>query len=477
MSRFIKWLSLLTAAAVAIPASPRPAFSQGFAERERSLGAFPTIATAHPHASLSGSETAYAGSATPGLGHRPWGRQPDLASERIKVEAMRARSRRDALDLIKASRPKESVLTKPLPVSKSAPLTSAQTKQTTDAEAFILEVTGSLETGDELLDDNTLYDRYTFEGEAGQAVILTLTSADFDTYLILQNSAGENLSTNDDSSDVETNSSIVFVLPETGTYQVLANALYEGEGGDYQLTIIPTQADNSNIQASAAGQLITQGERLAEQGNYAEAIAAYEQALGLYREIGDQSEAAGALYLIGIAYYEQGQYETGLDYFKQFVDSDQGPGSSSVLGYGWYFVGLGHSQIQNYEAAIAAHETAIATFDALPEIPEMQEAKFIGRAVSSSGISDVYYQQGDKLNELFYTEQAIAALRELPPSPYFMTELNSLAILLGEVGRYEASLAAFEETITLSQELTDPDRELTARVGIGQLQRTKGYFA
>ena len=477
MSLLIKWLSLLTAAAVAIPASPRPAFSQGFAERERSPGAFDNIAKAHSHASLSGPEIADAGAATPGLGHRPWRRQPALVSELIKVEAMRARSRRDALELVKGSRQKDPVLTKVLPAKISISLTATQTKQTTEEGDVILDVAGRLETGDALLDDNTLYDRYTFEGEAGQAVILTLTSAEFDTYLILQNSAGANLSTNDDSSDVETNSSIVFVLPETGTYQVLANALYEGEGGDYQLSVILTQADNPNIQASAAGQLITQGERLAEQGNYAEAIAAYEQALNLYQAIGDQVEEAGALYLIGIAYYEQGQYETGLDYFKQFVDIDQGPGSSSGLGYGWYFVGLGYSQIQDFEAAIAAHETAIATFDALPDTPEMREAKFIGRAVSSSGISDVYYQQGDKLNELFYKEQGVGAWRELPTSPDFMTELNSLANLLGEVGRYEASLAAFEETITLSQELTDPDRELTARVGIGQLQRTKGYFA
>lgn len=413
---------------------------------------------------------------TSSLGTRHWGQQPDWVSDLSQAEAGRLRSRQEALDLITASRLDESGLVKARPVTMAAPLPAAQTKQTTDDGDVILDVAGRLEKGDELLNDNTLYDRYTFEGEAGQAVVLTLTSADFDTYLILQNSVGENLFTNDDINNADTNSAIVLVLPETGSYQVLANALYEGEGGNYQLSIIPTQADNPNIQASAAGQLITQGERFVEQGNYAEAIAAYEQALALYQAIDNQSEAASTRYLIGIAYYEQNEYETGLEYFKQFVEFNQNSEPYGSLGYGWYFVGLGYSQIQAYEAAIAAHETAIATFDALPNTPELREAKFIGRAVSSSGISDVYYQQGDKRNELFYTEQAIAALRELPPSPYFMTELNSLAILLGEVGRYEASLAAFTETITLSRELTDPDRELSAQVGMGQLQRTKGYF-
>ncbi|MEL6400789.1 MAG: CHAT domain-containing protein [Cyanobacteria bacterium J06626_4] len=482
MSLLIKWLSLLTAAAVAIPASPRPAGAQVLAERARAPRALHNIATAHPQTSPSGPEASHAGYPTSSLRTRHWGQQPNWVSDLSQAEAGRLRSRQEALDLITASRPEEAVLAKTLPVKVAAPLTAAPKQQMTDYGNVIedgdviLNVTGSLEKGDELLDDNTLYDRYTFEGEAGQAVVLTLTSADFDTYLILQNSAGENLFTNDDISDFDTDSAIVLVLPETGSYQVLANALYEGESGDYQLSIVPAQADDPTIQTSAANQLITQGERFVEQGNYAEAIAAYEQALALYQTIDNQSEAASTRYLIGIAYYEQNEYETGLEYFKQFVEFNQNSEPYSLLGSGWYFVGLGYSQMQAYEAAIAAHETAIATFDALPDTPELQEAKFIGRAVSSSGISDVYYQQGDKRNELFYIEQAIAALRELPPSPYFMTELNSLAILLGEVGRYEASLAAFTETITLSRELTDPDRELSAQVGMGQLQRTKGYF-
>ncbi|MEM6435233.1 MAG: tetratricopeptide repeat protein [Cyanobacteria bacterium P01_D01_bin.115] len=352
MSLLIKWLSLLTAAAVAIPASPRPAVAQGLAERERSPRAFHNIATAHPQTSPSGPEASHAGYPTSSLGTRHWGQQPDWVSDLSQAEAGRLRSRQEALDLITASRPAESGLVKARPVKVSAPLTAAQTKQTTDDGDVILDVAGRLEKGDELLNDNTLYDRYTFEGEAGQAVVLTLTSADFDTYLILQNSAGENLFTNDDINNADTNSAIVLVLPETGSYQVLANALYEGEGGNYQLSIIPTQADNPNIQASAAGQLITQGEHFVEQGNYAEAIAAYEQALALYQAIDNQSEAASTRYLIGIAYYEQNEYETGLEYFQQFVEFNQNSEPYGSLGYGWYFVGLGYSQIQAYEECI-----------------------------------------------------------------------------------------------------------------------------
>ena len=74
----------------------------------------------------------------------------------------------------------------PLPadLGKTVPLTpQAGLKQ--DGGATLLEVEGQLEDGDQVLQDGSLYDLHTFEGEAGQFIELRLSSDAFDTYLIL----------------------------------------------------------------------------------------------------------------------------------------------------------------------------------------------------------------------------------------------------------------------------------------------------
>jgi len=102
----------------------------------------------------------------------------------------------------------------------------------------ILYEEGVLEEGDQIIqDDNSLYDKYTFQGRAGQSVTIQLNSDDFDTYLIVIGPRNQVLGENDDSSRTNVSSQLVVTLPETGTYQVFANALDERGRGRYILRV------------------------------------------------------------------------------------------------------------------------------------------------------------------------------------------------------------------------------------------------
>ncbi|MGB3492895.1 MAG: PPC domain-containing protein [Elainellaceae cyanobacterium] len=104
--------------------------------------------------------------------------------------------------------------------------------------SVLLEADGALESGDSVLpSDGSLYDEHPFNGRQGQPVVITLESAEFDTYLVLVSPSGSLISQNDDISDENRNSSITVILPETGTYLAIANA-YDSTGqGTYRLTI------------------------------------------------------------------------------------------------------------------------------------------------------------------------------------------------------------------------------------------------
>ncbi|MGL5081899.1 MAG: DVUA0089 family protein [Microcoleaceae cyanobacterium] len=105
-------------------------------------------------------------------------------------------------------------------------------------EGMILKQEGSLNSGDAVLpSDGSLYDEYTFEGQAGQSVTIRIDSPDFDPYVALFGPNGRLVAENDDASRVDKNAGITVTLPMAGVYRVVVNA-YDNTGrGQYLLTV------------------------------------------------------------------------------------------------------------------------------------------------------------------------------------------------------------------------------------------------
>ncbi|WP_026072791.1 trypsin-like peptidase domain-containing protein [Nodosilinea nodulosa] len=96
---------------------------------------------------------------------------------------------------------------------------------------------GNLGPGDRTLQDGSYFQEVTFQGRAGQQVVISLESPDFDTYLILVDDARNRIGENDDANANTTNSQIAVQLPHDGTYSVLVNSYQQGGQGRYLLTV------------------------------------------------------------------------------------------------------------------------------------------------------------------------------------------------------------------------------------------------
>ncbi|HUP19934.1 MAG TPA: pre-peptidase C-terminal domain-containing protein [Gemmatimonadota bacterium] len=94
---------------------------------------------------------------------------------------------------------------------------------------------GTLQPGDTVRDDGSLYDSYTFLASGGGNVVVTLRSADFDAYLTVTSPSQERF--DDDDSGGGTDSRVEIMAAEAGLWTVMANAYRAGESGDYTLTI------------------------------------------------------------------------------------------------------------------------------------------------------------------------------------------------------------------------------------------------
>jgi hypothetical protein len=85
--------------------------------------------------------------------------------------------------------------------------------------------------------DHSYYDVYSFEGTAGQQVTITMSSAVFDTFLILVDTSGRTTATRDHDGGGGTTSQIVFTLNQTGTWFIAANSWLGNQFGSYTLTL------------------------------------------------------------------------------------------------------------------------------------------------------------------------------------------------------------------------------------------------
>ncbi|MBN1476554.1 hypothetical protein JXA47_07370 [Candidatus Sumerlaeota bacterium] len=97
-------------------------------------------------------------------------------------------------------------------------------------------ISGTLRAGDEELPSGTLFDRYSFLGEAGQAVEVIMESQLVDTYLIVRRPNGEQQE-NDDYQMSTSISRVHMTFAETGYHDIIATTFFAGESGSYSLTV------------------------------------------------------------------------------------------------------------------------------------------------------------------------------------------------------------------------------------------------
>ena len=101
---------------------------------------------------------------------------------------------------------------------------------------------GKLAPGDRQLSSGEYFDRYTYEGSAGEALQVAIQSDAFDPYLIILDEEENTLFEEDDSEGEGFNVKATFELPADGTYTVIVTSASPEETGRYELSLAGSAA-------------------------------------------------------------------------------------------------------------------------------------------------------------------------------------------------------------------------------------------
>ncbi|WP_353259459.1 tetratricopeptide repeat protein, partial [Prochlorothrix hollandica] len=325
------------------------------------------------------------------------------------------------------------------------------------AQESVLEVEGRLEETDQMLGDGSFFDAYELTGEAGETFAILLESIDFDPYLLVWDMQGQKIAENDDLAATEGNyqAGLVLTLPDSGTYRVLANAVGAGRQGAYRLQVvrgegIPRLSERAQYQSSG-NRLNTQGAKQFAVSQFREALQFWEQALAIYREIGDRQGEANSLGNLGNAYDSLGQYQRAIDYHEQSLaikrEIGDRQGEAASLGN----LGIAYRNLGQYQRAIGYHEQSLAI---AREIGNRQ-----GEAASLGNLGIAYDSLGQYQRAIDYHEQQLAIAREIGDRRGEAASLGNLGIAYRNLGQYQRAIDYHEQSLAIEREIGDRQGE------------------
>ncbi len=204
------------------------------------------------------------------------------------------------------------------------------------------------------------------------------------------------------------------------------------------------------------------GVTYSQEGRYDDALAAYQAALALAEQLGDESRIARLHRYLSILHARQQNFERSshhaersIDYYERVGDRLNQAGVRNNL-CGTYLYA------KQYEQAIAVGVEALAFFR------RIEHGYFI--AAVASNLAEAYWALGNKQNAQRYAQES-AAQEEPQFIPY---ALHTLSLIQQHQGKPAAAETLLREAAALAQQNEDPFMEAYAERTLGQLLRDRG---
>ncbi|UJB73013.1 tetratricopeptide repeat protein (plasmid) [Acaryochloris sp. 'Moss Beach'] len=205
--------------------------------------------------------------------------------------------------------------------------------------------------------------------------------------------------------------------------------------------------EQQSPQKARADQLLSQGIEHFNKGQFREAKAAWEEALNLYRQIGDQKGVANSLINLGSAYRSLGEYAQAIDYYQQSLVifrqiGDQNGVANPLMGLGNVYFSLGE-----YAQAIDYHQQSLGIM--------RKNGNQKGAANSLMGLGNAYRFLGEYAQAIDYYQQSLVIFRKNGDQNGVANSLINLGSAYRSLGEYAQAIDYYQQSLVIFRQIGD----------------------
>jgi CHAT domain-containing protein/uncharacterized protein HemY len=204
-------------------------------------------------------------------------------------------------------------------------------------------------------------------------------------------------------------------------------------------------------------------------GQYAKAIEILEQASVILKQTGDRAGEGGIINNIGLVYRYLGEYTKALEYFQRALAITKEVGNKAQQGAILTNIGSIYNRRGQYTQALELFQQALAIYQEVGNKAN-QGALF-------SDIGSLYQNLGEYPKALEFYQQALAIHREFGHKAEEGINLNNLGSIYQNLAEYTKALEFYQQALAISKQIGDTAQQGITLNNIGLTYASLGEYA
>jgi len=182
-------------------------------------------------------------------------------------------------------------------------------------------------------------------------------------------------------------------------------------------------------------------------GDYDQALRGYDEALALFRELGDEGDIGLVLSNIGTVHWMRDDYDEALRYHYEGLALFREVGHQRGIAFSINNIGLVHLHRGEYDEAIGHFKEALSMFR---QLGDQRHA-----SISLNNMGTVHIYLGNYEEALRYHHETLLTRRELGDRHGIASSLANISIVHNERGEYDQALQYNNDALSIFRELGD----------------------
>jgi len=257
-------------------------------------------------------------------------------------------------------------------------------------------------------------------------------------------------------------------------------ASFEKIFGEKSLTIgvtnLKTWSKEQKGKKQVADSLFAMGTSI--RGNAADrdkAIRYYQQALDLYKEIGDERGEGEILGGLGLIYSNNKDYQAAMPYYEEALKVREKVDDKFLMGNSLNSIGVIYNNLQNYPQALFYYDKAEALRKEISDLPGLTRTQSL-KANSYLALGEMLNNSGKYPEALENLEKALQINKNLNAKSGIGDVLNQMGFVYSNLGEYDMAVEKISEAAGLMKEENNTTGLAGAYNHLGIILQMSGKF-